>query len=167
MDALNIPEEADDNRLPLTFPARKVVPLDRGERLSGPEQAELMRRCRTDGERNTLRVILNLAAGKRRLDAGRARLERDTGRDWATVKRHRAALVALGILEPCGGGYYHQRAVYRIRTPVEADTWLAREAERRAAAGGCPICHEDPPTHTPPRCPLFAKPRQERLAVDE
>jgi hypothetical protein len=165
----NLARASDEQRLAL--PPAKVAPLGRDERLSGPEQAELYRRTpviRMGGPRELLRVILTVTAGRRRLFATRERLMADTGMEWRTLKRHRAALVAAGILEPRGGGSRGRgAAVYWIRTGPEADEWVAAEAERRERddAGGCPLCGEDPAGHTPRRCPLFGRPIQERLDI--
>lgn len=169
VDGPNIPEEWDDEatspRLPLRSP--KVVPLHQADKLTHPEQDELVRRA-PKRARESLRDFLRLTRGYRGLWATQARLVAATGADWATVKRHRALLVSAGILEPRGGGMRGKGpARYWIRTPAEVDAWVVAEAERRAAAGGCPICHEDPPTHSPRRCPSFGRPVQERLEVGE
>jgi hypothetical protein len=152
---LNIPDEGDDNRLPLR--ASKVVPFDKAGRLSHAEQDALAARCPGWACRETLRTILTLTSGRRTVYLSKRALLAAVGRDWANVKRHRAALVAAGILEPRGGGYHGQVARYWIRTPDEADAWLLEEAERDQAAAGCPICHEQPATHKPIRCPDFGR----------
>jgi hypothetical protein len=167
VDGSNLPEEWDE-QAELPLPRPKVVPLGRDERLSGPEQAELYRRCPVH-VRDTLRVILTITGGRRRLFASQGRLIGDTGRHWATVKRHRAALVVAGILEPHGGGSRGRgTAVYVIRTPAEVDRWLAdkAEAEAKADAPRCPVCGESPPSHVPRRCPSFGRPEQRRMDLE-
>lgn len=162
----NLSEEPEE--LHLALPRPKVVPLGLDERLSGPDQAGLYARTPLTraGYRDTLRVILTLTGGRRRLFASRERLEAATGRSWREVKRHRAALVDAGILEPRGGGTRGKgAAVYWIRTPAEVDEWRDARVRVEAEAGErrCPICGESPPTHIPPRCPSFRRPIQGRL----
>lgn len=154
MSTLNIPEEGDDNRLPLR--ASKVVPFAKADRLSHPEQDQLAARIGSWAARETFRTLLTLTRGHRTVYLSRRALVA-AGIPWSTLKRHRAALVAAGILEPRGGGYPGEVARYWVRTPAEADAWLLAEAERKQAAAGCPICGEHPATHKPLRCPDFGR----------
>jgi hypothetical protein len=154
VDVANIPEAGDDQQLPLRPP--KVVPLGRAGRLSHAEQDGLVRRC-PGWTRETLRVIFTLTSGRRTLYASQRALMAASGLEWRTLKRHRAALVAAGILEPRGGGHRGRTAAYWIRTGPEADAWLLEEAERQRTAAGCPICGEQPATHKPIRCPDFGR----------
>jgi hypothetical protein len=154
MDAANLPDEGDEQRLP--FRPSKVVPFAKAERLSHAEQDGLAARCPGWACQATLRTMLTLTSGRRTVYLSKRALVA-AGITWPTLKRHRAALVAAGILEPRGGGYYGQVARYWVRTPDEADAWLLEQAERQRAAAGCPICHEQPATHTPRRCPDFGR----------